>query len=152
MSKKIIPNSDLKVAVTAHIDPNIESISISRKKRVIPNFIMTGNGTMNSSSIQSINLLVESMDSTKSEQYLLKAIINGINYHNGYSAVVMIVPKTSTHRQYLKEGYKSLFIRGLVKRVKRSHYMINPNALIPPNYESALEIWESLPNYGEVKI
>lgn len=120
--------------------------------KVIPNFIVIGNGTMNRSNVQSINLLVESMDSTKAEQYLLKAIIKEINYHNDYKAVVKVLAKSKHEKNMLSEGYKSLFMRGLVKRVKRSHYMINPNALIPPNYESALEIWESLPNYEEVKI
>lgn len=31
-----------------------------------------------------------------------------------------------------------------MRRVKRSHYMINPNALIPSEYDEAMDIWSSL--------
>lgn len=103
---------------------------------------MIGNGTMNKHHIYGIDLLRELANSTKAEQFILLAIKDGINFDNDYSPIVKVVGNTSTEKQYLKNGYASLLARNLVVRVKKSHYMINPNALIPLDYEEALKIWE----------
>lgn len=93
--------------------------------------------------IQSIDLIDEVMKSNKAEQFVIRKIKDGINYSNGYSAVVSIRRKelTSTEQQYLDMGYKSLKSRNLVIRVAQGMYMLNPNALIVPNYTKAIEIW-----------
>ena len=132
-----------KVAMLVYVAPE-ENVNISvEKRRVIkPNYLMIGNGTMNKNKIFGIDLLKELANSTKAEQFLLLAIKDGITYENEYNPVVKVVAETVTHKQYLKTGYKSLLERGLVVRIKQSHYMINPNALIPINYEESLRIWE----------
>ena len=107
---------------------------------------MVGNGTMNKNRVYSVDLLRELANSTKAEQYLLLAIKDGINYENGYAPIVKVIGDTSTAKQYIKNGYKSLYERNLVVRVKKSHYMINPNALVPLDYEEAMEIWEQAIN------
>lgn len=108
-----------------------------------PNYFMVGNGSTNMSKIFSIDLLKELVESSKAGQFLLIAIKDGICYDNGYSPVVTILKSalTSTQQQYLVKGYKELRSRGLVIRVGNSKYMINPNALIPTNYEEAIAIW-----------
>ena len=111
-----------------------------------PNCYMVGNGIMNKYNIQAIDMIRELANSTKAEQFLLLAIKDGICYGNDYSPIVKVIPETETQRQYIKLGYKSLLARELVIRVKKSHYMINPNALIPIDYEGALRIWEEAVN------
>lgn len=106
---------------------------------------MVGDGTVNKDGLQSIDLLREMAKASKAEQYLLLAIINGVSYKNGYNPVVKVIGDTSTHKQYIITGYKELHNKGLVKRIKKSHYMINPNALIPLDYDEAIELWDSLP-------
>ena len=141
-----IPQGNLnenKVAVTVFITPG-EQVGVTKVAKKKPNYFMVGNGTMNKNKIYSIDLLKEMANSTKAEQYLLLAIKDGINYENEYNPVVKVVGDTSTAKQYIKSGYKSLYERNLVIRVKKSHYMINPNALVPIDYEDAIELWNQV--------
>lgn len=122
-----------------------ESVTISRdKKSSIPNYFRIGNGTMNKHKIQAINLVKASNACSSVGRWLIDRIMDGIGYDNDYCPVVKIVGTTTAERSYLKKGYKELHEKGLVKRVKRGHYMINPNALIPVDYEAALKIWNSV--------
>ena len=108
-----------------------------------PNYFMVGNGTMNKNKIFGIDLLTELVNCTKAAQWLILQIKSGITYDNGYNPVVKINRQalTSTEQQYLVKGYAELLDKDLVRRIKRSHYMINPNALIPPNYDEAVKVW-----------
>ena len=111
-----------------------------------PNYFMVGNGTMSKQRIFGIDLLRELANSSKAAQWLILKIKDGIAYENNYNPVVKVSSKvlTSTEQQYLAKGYKELKEKNIVKRIKNGHYMINPNALIPPDYSSAIEIWESV--------
>ena len=147
---RMIPEETLntdKIPVVVYINPG-EQVAVQeiQKKATKPNYFMIGNGTMNKHKIYGIDLLRELANSTKAEQFLLLAIKDGICYGNDYSPIVKVIPETETQRQYIKLGYKSLLARELVIRIKKSHYMINPNALIPIDYEGSLRIWEEAVN------
>ena len=147
---KMIPEETLntdKIPVIMYISPG-EQVTVEEKQKraTKPNYFMIGNGTMNKHKIYGIDLLRELASSTKAEQFLLLAIKDGICYGNDYSPIVKVIPETETQRQYIKLGYKSLLARELVIRIKKSHYMINPNALIPIDYEGSLRIWEEAVN------
>ena len=147
---KMIPEETLntgKIPVLMYISPG-EQVTVEEKQKraTKPNYFMIGNGTMNKHRIYGIDLLRELASSTKAEQFLLLAIKDGICYGNDYSPIVKVIPETETQRQYIKLGYKSLLARELVIRIKKSHYMINPNALIPIDYEGSLRIWEEAVN------
>ena len=147
---KMIPEETLntgKIPVLMYISPGEQVMVEEKQKRATkPNYFMIGNGTMNKHKIYGIDLLKELANSTKAEQFLLLAIKDGICYGNDYSPIVKVIPETETQRQYIKLGYKSLLARELVIRVKKAHYMINPNALIPIDYEGSLRIWEEAVN------
>lgn len=141
-----IPKGNLnedKIPVTVYIN-RTDTVEVKSTSRGTPNFFRVGNGTMNKKRIQSINLLQEIANASKAAQYLLLAITNGIEYSNDYHYVVKVIPTTETQKRYLKQGYKELVQKDLVRRVKRSHYMVNPNALIPIEYEEAQTMWESI--------
>ena len=135
-------NTD-KIPIVVYINPG-EQVGVQEVQKKVnkPNYFMIGNGTMNKHKIYGIDLLRELANSTKAEQFLLLAIKDGITFENEYSPIVKVIPETETQRQYIKLGYKSLLARGLVVRVKKAHYMINPNALIPLDYEGSIHIWE----------
>ena len=147
---RMIPEETLnadKIPVLMYISPGEQVMVEEKQKRATkPNYFMIGNGTMNKHRIYGIDLLRELANSTKAEQFLLLAIKDGICYGNDYSPIVKVIPETETQRQYIKLGYKSLLARELVIRIKKSHYMINPNALIPLDYEGSLRIWEEAVN------
>ena len=147
---RMIPEETLntnKIPIVVYISPG-EQVAVEEKQKraTKPNYFMIGNGTMNKHKIYGIDLLRELANSTKAEQFLLLAIKDGICYGNDYSPIVKVIPETETQRQYIKLGYKSLLARELVIRVKKAHYMINPNALIPIDYEGSLRIWEEAIN------
>ena len=147
---RMIPEETLntdKIPVIMYISPGEQVMVEEKQKRATkPNYFMIGNGTMNKHKIYGIDLLRELANSTKAEQFLLLAIKDGICYGNDYSPIVKVIPETETQRKYIQLGYKSLLARELVIRIKKSHYMINPNALIPIDYEGSLRIWEEAVN------
>lgn len=132
-------------SVTVLYDDSLDFVKKKVSTIKSPNYNRVGNGTMNKHKIQSIDLLTELANSTKAGQFLLLTIKNGITYGNDFNPVVRISKKllTSTEQQYLIIGYKELLAKDLVRRVKNGYYMINPNALIPPDYASAIKVWES---------
>ena len=144
-------NTDKRMSVAILFDS--EEVSIQRKQKLAtkPNYFMIGNGTMNKHKIYGIDLLRELANSTKAEQFLLLAIKDGICYGNDYNPVVKVIGETKYQQNMITEGYKSLAARELVIRVKKSHYMINPNALIPIDYEGALRIWEEAVRKQEIQ-
>ena len=101
---------------------------------------------MNKDKIQSIDLLRELAMASKAGQFILLAIKDGITYENNYSPVVTINRKTltATQQRYLVDGFKELSDKDLVRRISNGKYMINPNALIPLDYEEALQVWQSV--------
>ena len=114
-----------------------------------PNYYRVGNGTMNKHNIQAIDFIDAVMDMTKPEQFLIKEIKQGFYYDRdleGFTYITKIDSRllTSTQKQYIVLGYKLLHNKGLVKRVKRGYYMINPNALVPSNYETAKQDWDNI--------
>ena len=147
---KMIPEETLntgKIPVLMYISPG-EQVTVEEKQKraTKPNYFMIGNGTMNKHKIYGIDLLKELANSTKADQFLLLAIKDGICYGNDYSPIVKVVGETKYQQNMITEGYKSLSARELVIRVKKAHYMINPNALIPIDYEGSLRIWEEAVN------
>jgi hypothetical protein len=134
---------------------SIASITLKKGEKLVlqenskqqqPNYYRIGNGTMNKHKIQSIDLIQEIIDSTKPAQQLIAWIKDGMQwdpYTESVTFEVKVLPETSADKQTLKRGYKELEARNLVKRTKRSHYMINPNAIIV-DYNKQLAKWKSL--------
>jgi len=132
----------------------LEDNEVLVKKKIraaTPNYFRVGNGTMNKHKMESINITKEGMASTKPAQWLINRVMDGVGYDNDYSPIVKVVANSDTEKKYLKLGYKEMHEKGLVRRVKRGHYMINPNALIPLDYEEAKEIWDSIEGPDYVK-
>ena len=55
--------------------------------------------------------------------------------------------RTKSEKNRIFCAYKELHFVGLIKRIKREHYLINPKAFIPEvsNYENVQKLWDSLP-------
>ena len=125
-----------------------EDETLSIKKKVLddtPRFFMIGNGTMNKNNIQSINLTKEIINSSKRAQRVIEWIIDGMTWNyidEQIEFVIKIVPATDADKQTLLKGFKELYDRDLVRRVKRSHYMINPHAIIT-DHKKQLKVWNT---------
>ena len=134
-----------QVLITLGLDETVEIKSATTKK-VVPNYYRVGNGTMNKYQVKSIDLIDVVIASSKAGQFLIQQIKAGMNWDNSYHYVTKIESKNlSTYEQkLLVEGYKELEAIDIVRRVKRGHYMINPNALISLQYEEAIKLWNSI--------
>jgi len=51
---------------------------------------------------------------------------------------------TNPEQQKFKAGFKLLHKKNIVKRIKREHYILNPNFIIPYFYEEELKLFETL--------
>lgn len=70
--------------------------------------------------------------------------------HNSYDATtgISVIPTFSSNSEKVlfSRGFKELHKAGIVKRVKRQHYIINPKMYINPSvYGSLCQLWDSLP-------
>lgn len=129
--------------ISVSLDNNSE-ISIVSKKKVSkrPNFIMAGNGTTNREGIMAVHVFREFVDMSKPAIRTFNLILDAITWENRTGEVkINMSDLESSQVQMFKKGFKELSEKGLVVRTKRSHYLINPNAIIPLDYEEALRIW-----------
>lgn len=63
---------------------------------------------------------------TKPERWLFSKIASNTNYN---SNVKKVIATTITETHNIKQGYKKLYEDGLICRIKRGHYMINPTII-----------------------
>lgn len=67
------------------------------------------------------------------------------NYDEKTGVSVIAALDTQVDKNAFSKGYKELHTAGLVKRVKRQQYLINPRSYINPTlYESLCLLWDSL--------
>lgn len=111
-----------------------------------PNYYKVGNGTMNKHNIQSIDFIEELIECSKPAQTVVKWIKKGMTwdrYGDEIIFIVQVLPSSPADKQTLIKGFKELNDKGLVRRVKRSHYMINPHAIIT-DFNKQLIVWNEL--------
>lgn len=122
---------------------------LTKKKAQVrqPNFYKIGNGTMNKHGIKAVDLLDILMDCSRPAQHvfrLIKSRIVWCPYEQSIQYIVKVARKdfTKAEEKRFDRGIKELLDLGLVRRLRPSHYMINPNALIPYDYPKYLKVWE----------
>jgi len=122
--------------------------TLEKKKSTVekqPNYIKIGNGTMNKHKIKSINLVKVMNEVSSNGRALITAIVDGMvfNPHTGkVDFIVVVTTGDAITKRQLTQGYKELVELELVKRVSRSKYMLNPNAVVT-DYSEQLAVWEN---------
>ena len=133
--------------IITHITLNEDEVLVKKRLTTAqPNYIKIGNGTMNKKSIQSIDLLTEMDKMSQPARTVLLWIKDGMiwnPYDDRIEFIIKVLPETPAAKQMLVKGFKELSQKDLVRRVKRSHYMINPKAIIT-DYNKQLAIWDTL--------
>ena len=135
-----------EIITQVHLKEDEELVQYKKRRGIKPSFYMIGDGHMNKHTIQSIDLLDVAMDSNKAEQLVIRTIKNKLDYLTVNGEVYISSSKefTDTEARMFRKGFKGLKDKDLVRRTKLSHYMINPNALVPADYEAALKLWDSV--------
>ena len=129
--------------VALHLNKDEEAVTTIKKKSVTPSFYRIGKGTTNMKGIKSIDLLLEMSQMTKVEQAALLTIRDAIVWDNPDGEVYLTFDDKQKQKKFL-EGFKLLEAKDLVRRTKRSHYMINPTALVPLDFTKAMNLWNEL--------
>ena len=116
--------------LTVNLDPS-EQITVSTKKKVkwlIP-FRPIGRNDMNKP--DSIDALAEICKFNTGELALLELIRNRINY----TYIIDIKRKsfTPTEHRRIATAIRSYISKGLLKRVQRERYIVNPYFMVPPH-------------------
>ena len=125
-----------------------ENETLRKEKRVVkqPNYIKIGNGTMNKHNIKSINLIAEICKMSDSGRYMIDKIQEKMvwnPFEDEIDFVVKVVAETDAEKKRLVRGFEELSSKNLVRRVKRGHYMINPNAIIT-DYSKQMRVWTAV--------
>jgi hypothetical protein len=111
-----------------------------------PTFHMIGTGLKRKGAqTESINFINEITNMTKPEQFVIKNIMDAIGYNieigEAYIPTSMF---NENELQKWKKGIKALKDKKFVDATKVSHFMINPNAFIPKEYNKALKVWNNI--------
>ena len=114
-----------------------------------PPFLKLGNGKTNKQGVSSMDLIAEMVNMSQPALKVINWIKDEMVWNpitEQIEFIAKVVPETNTDKRILKKGYKELFAKDVVRRVKRSHYMINPKAIIT-SYEEQMKIWNNLNSY-----
>lgn len=141
-SEKIsLSENDNKTKTVVYLRKD-ESVEIKKTKTRKPGFYMIGNG-IGGREMEKIDFIDEIIKSSTAGQWLIAKIKDALCLRSdrGYIAEIRNSDLTTYEKKTLATGFKELEARNLIVRIKANNYMINPNALIPNEYEEAIALW-----------
>lgn len=129
--------------VTVNLPKNID-LHLSTKAKAKWLFSFTPLGTKNMSKPDSLDSLDVICQFNKAELHLLKLIKDNINKHN--IAVLKRSTLTKSDQRKLDTSLKAFTQKGLIKRIQKEHYLVNPYFLVPnlDYHQVVLDHWNTL--------
>ena len=121
-----------------------DKITITSRSLDVP-FYKVGNGNTNQQGT-SMNLIQEMAKMSKPELFLISMVEDKLSYYSEFSTGEVCIDTsdlTSTQKQYITNGYKKLYNKNILRRTRRSHYIINPLLILPRAINEATELWEA---------
>jgi hypothetical protein len=144
----IITNSSGERIVFIKSNPD-EDYVVSTKKKTPrikkPPFMAIAGGAFMIDKDKSLLQIIGRM--TPAERWFFLYIEARMDQANNI-AIVKSNELTKTQIKYKVCAYKTLYQQGLVKKIKREHYMINPEMIIAFDddiYTAMVTLWEALP-------
>jgi len=124
-------------------------------KKEIPRFYMIGSGIKNENidNHHPISMFDILKDITQPEQYVMEVIGKSLEpaydemnkkYYTTCKINISDIKMTPSNRVKFSKGYKRLHSRNILKKIKRQHYMLNPDFLIPTYYEQEKKEFDKL--------
>ena len=126
-----------------------EEVTVSRRARFTnPPYCMVGNGNTNRYGT-SLHLIEVLCAFSKAEQFAflkviekLKCVQDSRKKHN--VCPVFMRGLTNPEQQKVKSGITDLIKKGIVKRSKKEHYIVNPNLILSTSYSDDMTMWNAL--------
>ncbi len=127
--------------------PDEEYVLRTQKQKIkhkLPPFVAHAGGKYMRNAENSLLHKIGKMNAA--ERWFFLYVDKRLNFDTNV-AIVRNSELTSTQIGYKTKAYKSLYKANLIKRVKREHYMINPDVIIPIEvYPIVKKTWDSLQN------
>lgn len=119
---------------------------VDTKKETKPFFNLIGTGQdRKGAQTEAIDFIQKIIEMSKPEQFVIGIIKDKIGYNGNIGeAHIPTSMFTGPELQKWKKGIATLKSKQLVGSTKRGHFMINPNAFIPQEYNKALEAWTKI--------
>ena len=133
-------SSIVQVPLKSGEELKIRKVKQSEKK---PDFRMIGRNLIKECSMEAVEILV---DFTPQEARVFKELFSSIDYITNI-CIASNYSKTNTQKVQFSVGYKRLNEKNVVKRMSKgivSKYMINPDIIIPKDYEYAKKKWDEI--------
>ena len=142
-------------SITALTPDGDEVIEITRKKKApepFPGYTIFGNGKTTRKGGESMDILDVCEQLNKGEMALMKVFRNQLERNKivREKNLNIVVPAKIDEwdnrlKIALKKNYAHMFCVGIIRRVKRGTYMLNPRLFIPPfAVEEHIKRWEEL--------
>jgi len=142
------------ISLTAPLDSD-EVIEVRRTKRIrepFPGFSIFGNGKETRNGGRSMDILAICQQLNNGEMELMKFfrdIMEGNKIRGELNPNVVVPTREESNSKYLKialkKNYPHMECLGIIKRVKRGTYMLNPKLFIPARSVMEItKIWDEL--------
>ena len=135
-----------RTEVTARLEEGKQLKVVDATKEVKPFFHLIGTGVKRKGAqTEAIDFIRVLTEMTKPELFVIGTINEKIGNNDNIGEVHIPTGMFDlAELQKWKKGIAALKTKKLVCSTKSSHFMINPNALIPNKYEKALEKWNRI--------
>ena len=133
--------------IPATILKSDEVLEVSRRKlyKATPNYFKIGNGTYSKRyNLMALDLIYEMSIMTPQELWFINELKKAFLSYETTEAFICTSSLSSSDRQKMQKAYSRLHAKNLVRRIKRQHYLINPDLIIPNDYQGTREIWDNL--------
>jgi len=120
--------------------------TVTKEKRTkLPLFRMIGERMFKSHRTDVYPLLDEMATFTSQEQWFFQLLRNNMDFLTN-RCIIRNSSLTKSERNRKNVAVKQLINRGLIKKVIKEEYIINPRAIInSKSYESSWDFWNSIP-------
>lgn len=106
-------------------------------------FLMLGNGQTNRNGT-SVDFLMTMLELHQAPRKLMMQMIEVRNVDSNLVTHEALMGAPGMNKRIIDNHMPALIDIGLVRRVKRGLYLINPLAVLPPNGIAAREMWNSI--------
>lgn len=127
-------------------EPDLEvTVTTNRRKRQFKTRPFTAVGRIynQKGKVMGYPLISTLLTLSKGEQWLYNLIHEKLDYTNNI-AFLQVDSLTKSDRPKMSKAFKLLHAKGLIKRVKREMYIVNPDAVINfDNYDEIKRKWDA---------
>lgn len=138
-----MPNESLNLSLDEELVTYRRRRSRSDRK---PPFFICGLGGSNRHG-ESMDLIDVLLGLPTASGKLFRAMLKARNVETNEVARVALLQQPGIDPRYIQNHMPAVIESGLVRRIQRGQFIINPDAVMPPNSDAARHTWNSI-NHG----